>query len=58
MNLNQYTCLTEVEELIESLEEGLMTDADLTKKDRELMSAQIEALEVVRDRYLKRIKGE
>lgn len=38
-----------IETLIESLEEGLMTDAGLTEEDRTAMRHQIEALEVAKE---------
>ena len=38
--------LSHIDCLIESLQEGLMTDAGLSKLDRQKMRAQIDALEV------------
>jgi hypothetical protein len=39
-------CIGVIETLLESLQEGLMTDAGLTEADREAMRHQIDALEV------------
>jgi hypothetical protein len=44
-----------IDELWESLQEGLMTDADLTKQDRLLMKAQVECLEVVKRDIMARL---
>ncbi|UXN70930.1 hypothetical protein N8A98_07005 [Devosia neptuniae] len=42
-------CVGHIMTVVESLMEGRMTDAGLTKKDHIEMQAQIEALEVVAD---------
>ncbi len=44
----------EIDTLIESLNEGLMTDSDLTNTDRVAMGHQIEALNVAADILRKR----
>jgi len=49
--------LNEIDTLIESLNEGLMTDAGLTQADRDGMTHQVMALHVAADTIRKRGEG-